>query len=86
MGWCKWGGSHTFCVPENEGLHKILQLFLRGHVFFVHYIFLSTKENSTEGTNNKSNLLSACKELAALPLNHLPKKSHQLCRLQSWTE
>ena len=51
-------GVIPFCAPENEGLHKILQPFLRGSCFLVHYIFLPTKENSTEGTNNKSNLLS----------------------------
>ena len=60
-GWASANGEGVipFCVPENEGLHKILQPFLRDHVFFfVHYILLSTKENITEGTNNKSNLFS----------------------------
>ena len=33
-GWCKWGGVIPFCAPENRGLHKILQPFLRGHVVF----------------------------------------------------
>ena len=26
-------GVISFCAPENGGLHKILQPFLRGHVF-----------------------------------------------------
>ena len=61
-----WAGANRegvipFCVPENEGLHKILQPFLRGHVFgALHFPFYKKKKknNSTEGTNNKSNLLS----------------------------
>ena len=31
--WCKSGRGHTFCAIENEGLHKILQPFLKGHIF-----------------------------------------------------
>ena len=45
---CVWGGGGggssgaganrveviPFCAIENEGLHKILQPFLKGHVFF----------------------------------------------------
>ena len=42
--WCKSGRGHTFCAIENEGLHKILQSFLKGHVFLLHSNFHPTKE------------------------------------------
>ena len=35
--WCKSGRGLVvipFCAIENEGLHKILQSFLKGRVFF----------------------------------------------------
>ena len=24
VGWCKWGGGHTFFAPQNGGLHNML--------------------------------------------------------------
>ena len=36
-------GVIPFCAIENEGLHKILQSFLKGHVFFLHFNFHPTK-------------------------------------------
>ena len=57
VGWCKWGGGIPFCAPENRGLHKILQPFLRGHVVLCIPISVAQKRNNTEGINNKSNMI-----------------------------
>ena len=54
VGWCKWGGGHTFCTPKNEGLHNILQPFLRGHVLLCITISFLQKRNNTEGINNSN--------------------------------
>ena len=84
-----------FCVPENEGLHKILQPFLSGHVFLcITFSYLQKKTALKAPTtsqiyyqNDGRSPIFACvfatrekanEELAALPLNHLPKKSRQL--------
>ena len=40
------GSGHTFCAIENEGLHKILQPFLKGHVFCC--IAISILQNETK--------------------------------------
>jgi len=56
VGWCKCGGDHKpFCVPENGGLHKIVQPFLRGHDVFQFCVSISVpqKRNNTEGIKNK---------------------------------
>ena len=55
VGWCKWGGGHTFLCTQKWGLHKILQLFLRGHVFLCIPISFLQKRNNTEGI--KSNIV-----------------------------
>ena len=52
MGW-----GYTFCAPENGGLHKIVQPFLRGHVFLRITLSVPQKRNKTEGINNKSNII-----------------------------
>ena len=54
MGWCKWGGGHTSLCTQKWGLHKILQLFLRGNVFLC--IPISFLQNNTEGIK-KSNIV-----------------------------
>ena len=54
-----WGGGGScagtnrvrvilFCPIENEGLHKILQSFLKGHVFFCIPISILQKETKME--------------------------------------
>ena len=55
LGWCKWGAVIPFCAPENRGLHKIVQPFLRGHVFLCIPISVPQKRNNTEGIKSKSN-------------------------------
>ena len=45
--WCKWGGGHTFLCTQKWGLHKILQLFLRGHVCLYIPISFLNEENNT---------------------------------------
>lgn len=44
-------GIVPFCVPENGGLHKIVQPFLRGHDVFRFCVPISVpqKRNNTEG-------------------------------------
>ena len=44
--WCKSSRGHTFCAIENEGLHKILQPFSKGHVFCC--IAISILQNETK--------------------------------------
>ena len=46
--WCKSGRGHTFCAIENEGLHKILQPFLKGHLFCCIAISILQKETKEE--------------------------------------
>ena len=48
-------GIIPFCVPENKGLDKIVQPFLRGHVVFLFCVQISVtqKRNNTEGIKNK---------------------------------
>ena len=48
MGW----GIIPFCAPENRGLHRIEQPYLRGHVFLCLSISFPQKRNNTEGINN----------------------------------
>ena len=43
-------GVISFCAIENEGLHKILQSFLKGHVFFCIPISILQKRNNNGGT------------------------------------
>ena len=50
-------GVRPFCAPENGGLHKIVQLLLRGHVFLCIPISVPQKRNNTEGINSKSNII-----------------------------
>ena len=50
-------GVIPFCAPENGGLYKIVQPFLRGHVFLCIPISIPQKRNKTEGINNKSNII-----------------------------
>ena len=51
MGW----GSYLFVhPPKNGGLYKILQLFLRGHVFLCIPISFLQKRNNTEGINESN--------------------------------
>ena len=45
-----------FCAIENEGLHKILQPFLKGHVFFCISISILQKRNKG-GISNTSNIV-----------------------------
>ena len=45
-------GVVPFCAPENRGLHKIVQPYLRGHVFLCLPIPFPQKRNNTEGINN----------------------------------
>ena len=45
-------GVVPFCAPENRGLHKIVQPYLRGHVFLCLPISFPQKRNNTEGINN----------------------------------
>ena len=57
-----WAGANgvgviPFCAPENGGLHKIVQPFLRGHVFLCIPISVPQKRNNTEGINSKSNII-----------------------------
>ena len=49
-------GVIPFCAPENRGVHKIVQPFLRGHVFLCIPISVPQKRNNTEGINNRSNI------------------------------
>ena len=56
-----WAGANgvgviPFCAPENGGLHKIVQPFLRGHVFLCLPISVPQKRNNTE-VINKSNII-----------------------------
>ena len=51
VGWCKWGGGHTFLCTQKWGLHKILQLFRRGHVFLCIPVSFLQKRNNTEIIN-----------------------------------
>ena len=46
-----WAGANgvrviPFCAPENGGLHKIVQPFLRGHVFLCISISVPQKETT----------------------------------------
>ena len=51
-------GIIPFCAIENEGLHKILQPFLKGHVFFFCIpISILQKRNNKGGINNTSNIV-----------------------------
>ena len=50
-------GVIPFCAIENEGLHKILQLFLKGHVFFAFQFPYYKKRNNKDGINNTSNIV-----------------------------
>ena len=49
-------GVIPFCAPENRGLHKIVQPFLRRHVFLCTLISVPQKRNNNEGINNRSNI------------------------------
>ena len=42
-------GVIPFCAPENGGLHKIVQPFLRGHVFLCIPISVPQKRNNPDG-------------------------------------
>ena len=46
-----------FCAIKNEGLHKILQSFLKGHVFSYIPISILQKRNNKGGINNTSNIV-----------------------------
>ena len=50
-------GVIPFCAIENEGLHKILQPFLKGHVFFCIPISILQKRNNNGGINNTLNIV-----------------------------
>ena len=50
-------GVIPFCASENGRLHKIVQPFLRGHVFLCFPIFVPQKRNSIEGIKNESNII-----------------------------
>ena len=55
---CKSGrGPVPFCAIENEGLHKILQSFLKDHVFFCIPISILQKRNNKGGLNNTLNIV-----------------------------
>ena len=45
-----------FCAIEYEGLHKIPQTFLKGHVFFCIPISILQKRNNKGEINNTSNI------------------------------
>ena len=49
-----WAGANgvgviPFCAPENGGLHKIVQPFLRGHVFLCIPISVPQKRTNPDG-------------------------------------
>ena len=46
MGW-----GYTFCAPENGGLHKIVQPFLRGMYFCALHFPFHKKETTVEESN-----------------------------------
>ena len=50
-------GVIPFCAIENEKLHKILQSFLIGHVFFCIPNSILQKRNNKGGINNTSNIV-----------------------------
>ena len=50
-------GVMPFCAIENEGLHKILQPFLKGHVFCCIPISILQKRNNKGGINYTSNIV-----------------------------
>ena len=50
-------GVIPFCAIENEGLHKILQSFLKGHVFFVFQFPSYKKETIKEESITRQILL-----------------------------
>lgn len=51
-------GVIPFCAPENGGLHKIVQPFLRGHVFLcIPHFFVPQNRNNIEVINNKTNII-----------------------------
>ena len=50
-------GVIPFFAIENEGLHKILQSFLKGHVFFCIPISILQKRNNKGRINNTSNII-----------------------------
>ena len=52
-------GVIPFCAPKNGGLHKIVQPFLRGHIFLFTPISVPQKRNNTEGINNSFRSLSS---------------------------
>ena len=52
-----WVGLIPFCAIEYEGLHKSLQPFLKGHVFFCIPISILQKRNNKGGINNTSNIV-----------------------------
>ena len=55
----RWGVIHVpFCAPENGGLPKNVQPFLRGHLFLSIPVSVPHKRNNTEGINNKSNIIN----------------------------
>ena len=49
-------GVIPFCAIENEGLHKILQPFLKGHEFFCIPVSILQKRNNKGGINNTLNI------------------------------
>ena len=60
----RWAGANgvgviPFCAPENGVLHKIVQAFLRGHVFFYIPISVPQPEKTIlkEIINKKSNII-----------------------------
>ena len=50
-------GAKLFCVIKNEGLHKVLQPFLKGHVFFA-FQFPSYKKETTKEESITRQILS----------------------------
>ena len=57
---CEGGGVVgviPFCAIENEGLHKILQPFLKGHVLFAFQFPHYEKRNNKGGIINTSNIV-----------------------------
>ena len=49
-------GAIPFCAIENDGLHKMLQSFLKGHVFLCIPISILQKRNNKGGIDNTSNI------------------------------
>ena len=70
----RWAGANgveatPFCAPENKGLHKILQPFLRGHVhvFLCSPISFLQKRYKTEAIGTKSNIIYYYIKVSGIP-------------------